>query len=100
MLNSHYMNFIKGCLQFDSARLSSPPVPPPLILSPSSDLQYSLPVQVQDHALGVKDNLPQSDIGREYYLQNMEEEVGHVMVAMEIIVLLCLNCYRFLNKNQ
>ena len=37
----------------------------------------------------MKDNLPQSDVGREYYLQNMEKEVGHVMVAMVIIVLLC-----------
>ena len=46
-------------------------------------------MQVRDQALGVKDNLPQSDIGREYYLQNMEKEVGHVMVAMVIIVLLC-----------
>ena len=35
----------------------------------------------------MKDNLPQSDVGREYYLQNMEKEVGHVMVAMVIIVL-------------
>ena len=46
-------------------------------------------MQVRDQALGVKDNLPQSDVGREYYLQNMEKEVGHVMVAMVIIVLLC-----------
>ena len=35
----------------------------------------------------MKDNLPQSDVGREYYLQNMEKEVGHVMVAMVIIAL-------------
>ena len=44
-------------------------------------------MQVRDQALGVKDNLPQSDVGREYYLQNMEKEVGHVMIAMVIIVL-------------
>ena len=56
---------------------------------PPSDLEYGLPVQVRDQALGVKDNLPQSDVGREYYLQNMEKEVGHVMVAIVIIVLLC-----------
>ena len=35
----------------------------------------------------MKDNLPQSDVGREYYLQNMEKEVSHVMVAMVTIVL-------------
>ena len=46
-------------------------------------------MQVRDQALGVKDNLPQSDVGREYYLQNMEKEVGHVMVAMVTIVLSC-----------
>ena len=57
------------------------------ILPPPSDLEYGLPVQVRDQALGVKDNLPQSDVGREYYLQNMEKEVSHVMVAMVTIVL-------------
>ena len=62
-------------------------VPPHPILPPPSDLEYGLPVQVRDQALGVKDNLPQSDVGREYYLQNMEKEVGHVMIAMVIIVL-------------
>ena len=54
----------------------------PLVPPPPSDLEYGLPVQVRDQALGVKDNLPQSDVGREYYLQNMEKEVSHVMVAM------------------
>ena len=69
--------------------LSFPLVPPHPILPPPSDLEYGLPVQVRDQALGVKDNLPQSDVGREYYLQNMEKEVGHVMVAMVTIVLSC-----------
>ena len=66
---------------------SLPLVPPHPILPPPSDLEYGLPVQVRDQALGVKDNLPQSDVGREYYLQNMEKEVSHVMVAMVTIVL-------------
>ena len=66
---------------------SSPPSLLSPILPPPSDLEYGLPVQVRDQALGVKDNLPQSDVGREYYLQNMEKEVSHVMVAMVTVVL-------------
>ena len=34
-----------------------------------------LPVQVRDHALGMKDDVPKSDVNKEYYTQNVEIEV-------------------------
>lgn len=40
-----------------------------------TDLEYGLPVQVRDNALNVKDDMPKSDVGREYYLQNMDQKV-------------------------
>ncbi|TRM62631.1 hypothetical protein BD626DRAFT_569781 [Schizophyllum amplum] len=36
------------------------------------DLEYGLPTQVRDTALGVVSDAPTSDINREYYAQNME----------------------------
>lgn len=39
------------------------------------DLEYGLPVQVRDAALGVKaEDEPQSDVGKEYKLQLQEAE--------------------------
>lgn len=40
------------------------------------DLQYGLPVQVRDTALGLKNEAPSSDINREYYVNQMEEKVS------------------------
>ena len=34
-----------------------------------------LPVQVRDAALKLQDNMPKSDVNKEYYTQNMEREV-------------------------
>lgn len=34
-----------------------------------------LPVQVRDTALKLQDNMPKSDVNKEYYTQNMEREV-------------------------
>ena len=85
----YYISCISSSLFFIPPLLLPSYPPPHPILPPPSDPEYGLPVQVRDQALGVKDNLPQSDVGREYYLKNMEKEVGHVMVAMVIIVLLC-----------
>ena len=34
-----------------------------------------LPVQVRDHAFGMKDDVPKSDVNKEYYTQNVEKEV-------------------------
>jgi pre-mRNA-splicing factor RBM22/SLT11 len=39
------------------------------------DLEYGLPAQVRDTALGVKADAPSSEINREYYAQNMEAKV-------------------------
>merc|ERR1712166_1082764 len=36
------------------------------------DLEYGLPTQVRDAALGLTDKMPTSDVNREYYTQNME----------------------------
>ena len=42
------------------------------------DLEYGLPVQVRDHALNVKDDIPKSDVNKEYFIQNAEKEVEYV----------------------
>ncbi|PPQ98139.1 hypothetical protein CVT26_003183 [Gymnopilus dilepis] len=39
------------------------------------DLEYGLPTQVRDTALGVQSEAPTSDINREYYAQNMEAKL-------------------------
>lgn len=41
------------------------------------DLEYGLPVQLRDKALAVKDDLPKSDVNKEYYLQNMEKQLAN-----------------------
>ena len=46
------------------------------------DLEYGLPVQVRDHAEGVKDNLPQSDVNKEYFIQNAEKSVSSIILFM------------------
>nr|CAD7577089.1 unnamed protein product [Timema californicum] len=38
------------------------------------DLEYGLPIQVRDAALRIKDDLPRSDVNKEYYIQNMDKE--------------------------
>jgi pre-mRNA-splicing factor RBM22/SLT11 len=40
------------------------------------DLTYGLPVQVRDAALKVKDDLPRSDVNREYYIQKIDQEIA------------------------
>lgn len=39
------------------------------------DLQYGLPVQVRDTALGLQGGAPSSDINKQYYVQRVEEQV-------------------------
>lgn len=39
------------------------------------DLEYGLPIQVRDAALKMKDDVPKSDVNKEYYIQNMENEL-------------------------
>ncbi|CAH1997124.1 unnamed protein product [Acanthoscelides obtectus] len=40
------------------------------------DLEYGLPIQVRDAALKIKDDVPKSDVNKEYYIQNMERELA------------------------
>lgn len=39
------------------------------------DLEYGLPIQVRDAALKIADQMPQSDVNKEYYIQNIEKEL-------------------------
>ncbi|TRY98383.1 hypothetical protein DNTS_021804, partial [Danionella cerebrum] len=41
------------------------------------DLEYGLPIQVRDTGLSVKDDIPRSDVNKEYYTQNMEREIAN-----------------------
>ncbi|XP_015915159.1 pre-mRNA-splicing factor RBM22 [Parasteatoda tepidariorum] len=41
------------------------------------DLEFGLPVQVRDYALNLKDEIPKSEVNREYYSQNMEREIAN-----------------------
>jgi pre-mRNA-splicing factor RBM22/SLT11 len=40
------------------------------------DLEYGLPVQVRDAALKIQDEIPKSDVGKEYYQQNLDKEIS------------------------
>lgn len=39
------------------------------------DLEYGLPVQVRDQVLGLKQDLPQNEVNREYYNQCLDQEI-------------------------
>ncbi|XP_012513679.1 PREDICTED: pre-mRNA-splicing factor RBM22 [Propithecus coquereli] len=41
------------------------------------DLEYGLPIQVRDAGLSFKDDMPKSDVNKEYYTQNMEREISN-----------------------
>uniref|UniRef100_A0A8C7P3W0 Pre-mRNA-splicing factor RBM22 n=1 Tax=Oncorhynchus mykiss TaxID=8022 RepID=A0A8C7P3W0_ONCMY len=41
------------------------------------DLEYGLPIQVRDTGLDIKDDVPKSDVNKEYYTQNAEREIGN-----------------------
>lgn len=40
------------------------------------DLEYGLPTQVRDAALGLTSEIPTSDVNREYYMQNVEKKLN------------------------
>ena len=40
-----------------------------------SDLEFGLPVQVRDHAVGLKDDLPKNEVNREYFMQSVDKQV-------------------------
>eukprot|EP00794_Sanderia_malayensis_P016806 gene16806-18502_t len=41
------------------------------------DLEYGLPIQVRDTALAIKDEMPKSDVNKEYYTQNVDKELAN-----------------------
>lgn len=41
------------------------------------DLEYGLPTQVRDKALGLMEQMPESDVGKEYYTQNLEKQLAN-----------------------
>jgi len=43
------------------------------------DLEYGLPVQVRDAALKIIDEMPKSDVGKEFFQQNIEREVRNTI---------------------
>lgn len=40
------------------------------------DLEYGLPLQVRDAALKIKEQIPKSDVNKEYFVQNMDSELA------------------------
>lgn len=40
------------------------------------DLEFGLPTQVRDAALKINDEIPQSDVNKEFYLQNVEKQLA------------------------
>lgn len=58
------------------------------------DLEYGLPVQVRDQAEGIKDDLPQSDVNREYFIQNAEKAV-----SMYPSFTVCVHMYTIPRRN-
>lgn len=41
-----------------------------------------LPIQVRDTGLAVKEDIPRSDVNKEYYTQNMEREVQFLNILI------------------
>lgn len=50
-----------------------------------------LPIQVRDTGLSVKDEVPRSDVNKEYYTQNMEREVW-CCIWLYSTTTMCISC--------
>lgn len=46
-----------------------------------------LPVQVRDAALKLQDDIPKSDVNKEYYTQRMEREVSFGVFAFCLLII-------------
>ena len=44
-------------------------------------------MQVRDAALKIQDEMPKSDVNKEYYTQNMEREVCDVFQARHFLII-------------
>lgn len=40
------------------------------------DLEYGLPIQVRDAALKIQDDLPRNEVNKEYYIQNLDNQMA------------------------
>ncbi|XP_052752298.1 pre-mRNA-splicing factor RBM22 [Galleria mellonella] len=40
------------------------------------DLEYGLPIQVRDAALKIQDDLPRNEVNKEYYIQNLDNQMS------------------------
>ncbi|KAJ2949486.1 hypothetical protein O0L34_g15407 [Tuta absoluta] len=40
------------------------------------DLEYGLPIQVRDAALKIQDDLPRNEVNKEYYIQNLDNQIA------------------------
>ena len=49
-----------------------------------------MPVQVRDKMADVKDNLPQSDVNKEFYRQNLEAQVCVRHMESSVCVCVCV----------
>lgn len=49
-----------------------------------------LPIQVRDAGLSLKDEMPKSDVNKEYYTQNMEREVRERRYDRAVCVWMCI----------
>jgi hypothetical protein len=56
------------------------------------DLEFGLPVQVRDTALGLEDNAPRSDVNKEYFAQNMDAHVRAVSLEVTSWTILVVCC--------
>ncbi|XKL67166.1 hypothetical protein PGB90_010586 [Kerria lacca] len=46
------------------------------------DLEYGLPIQIRDMALKIKDDIPRSDVNKEYYIQNMVSDLRKTLIEV------------------
>lgn len=44
-----------------------------------------MPVQVRDYAMNLKDEIPRSEVNREYYSQNMKREVSLLLSTATLV---------------
>lgn len=50
------------------------------------DLEYGLPIQIRDMALKLKDEIPRSDVNKEYYIQNMVNIISWDFYYLPIVI--------------